>query len=171
MICYATIKLGRYLRINIIFVNRKGIKMDKAKEILTKIVSISLTVAIALALLIVGISYVLYERVYFFDGYAITAFAWNIVCLCLIISLISAIPLAIIKTNEEYGIKASIIGIVVLIVVIVIGGIVIKKAADGELGSSSSGYNCSNCGGDGWDSANGCRCVWCGGDGITSWNP
>ena len=70
--------------------------------------------------------------------------------------------------------KKWIIGIAVVLILAAIGSCNDDSTGSGSSSGSSnksSGYRCSNCGGDGWDSANGCSCVWCGGDGITSWNP
>ena len=127
---------------------------------------ILLGAGVGLAILICVISIALYGKVYFFDGYDITKFAWIVSFGCMVCSLIAFV-------SESNG---WIIGLVVVLVIALV------VACSGSTGSSSSSgssnndsnsgsYRCNNCGGDGWDSANGCSCVWCGGDGRTSWNP
>ena len=117
-------------------------------------------VGIGIAMLVCMISLAAYGKVYFFDGYDITKFAWVVSFGCCISGLISLISDS----------KAWVITLVVALI------IALCVSCGGTTSSSNSGGgskkgNCNNCGGDGWDSRNGCSCVWCGGDGYTSWNP
>lgn len=121
-----------------------------------KVALILLGVGVGLAILICFISVALYGKVYFFNGFEITKFAWIVSIGCIIFGLAGLI-------SED---KGWMIGIVVALIIVLA-----VSCSDGSSTSSSGGYRCNNCGGDGWDSANRCSCVWCGGDGKTSWNP
>ena len=116
-----------------------------------------LATAAFIAFTVVFISVVSYGRVYFFDGYEITAFAWIAVFSCAAGGLV-----ALISDSQAW--------VAALVVVAIVTFIVADTSGSGS-GSGSKRGNCNNCGGDGWDSANSCSCVWCGGDGYTSWNP
>lgn len=138
-----------------------------------KVPAYLLVAGISLAMIISGISLLLYGKVYFFDGYDFTKFLWVVSIGCTVCGF-----LGLFLTG-----KAWIIGTVVLSLIILF--VSCNSNDSGYSGSSygnssyrgssgyygSSDYRCNNCGGDGWDSANGCSCVWCGGDGRTSWNP
>lgn len=163
-----SIGFDRYACSNSIFVNRKEIIiiMDKVKEILQKIIP---------TLIIVGLSLGLVGVFTLTDGYEPTPFGWCVLLIalaCLVIAVFALVWLLVIKLKEEHGIKGVVIFAVVLVLVVAMLVFFLMGFANGEGDRSySSGYECFNCGGDGWDSANGCSCVWCGGDGRTSWNP
>lgn len=128
-----------------------------------KIAPILLGTGLSIALMICVISITVYGRVYFFDGYDITKFAWVASAGCIVSSIIA-------YASES---KGWIVGLAVtlLIALVVTSSGDSSTRSSSSTGSNSGDYRCNNCGGDGWDSANGCSCVWCGGDGRTSWNP
>ena len=125
---------------------------------------ILLGIGAGIALLVCMISLSLYGRIYFFDGYDITKFAWAAAIGCSVIGVVGLFS-NILSDSKNWA-----IAIVVILVIALVA-----SCSDNIGGSSSGGGskkgNCNNCGGDGWDSRNGCSCVWCGGDGYSYWNP
>ena len=123
---------------------------------------ILLGIGIGIALLVCMISISAYGRIYFFDGYDITKFAWIVSFGCIVSGLVSLI------SDSNAWVVTLVIALIIALCVSCDFG---TSSSNSGSGNSSGSYRCNNCGGDGWDSANGCSCVWCGGDGRTSWNP
>ena len=94
---------------------------------------ISLCAGAGLAVLICLISLSLYDKIYFFDGYAITKFLWVIAFGCMICGVIGLL------TKSD----AWAIGLIVVLV------IALFSTCDYSSGSSSSSDECAVCQGSG----------------------
>ena len=129
---------------------------------------ILLGVGVGIAMLVCMISLSAYGKIYFFDGYDITKFAWVVSFGCCISGLVSLI------SDSKAWVVTLVIALVIALCVSCGGSFSSSNSGSGksnDSGNSNGSYRCNNCGGDGWDSENNCKCVWCGGDGKTSWNP